>query len=503
MGWTARLLVLPALLLAIALAGCGGGGGSGSALDEALGYLPKDTPFAVAIDTDVEGGQYDALNKLIRKFPFGQQALQSLQQEIESGDSNLSYEDDVKPLLGNPFVVGSPDPAGFVQSGGENFIGAIQAKDGGKLEDVLKKSGAKEVGEKSGAKIYENGGSTFAIKDDVLVVADTRKTLEAAIDTHEGDDHFDEDTFNKSLEGLPESALIRLYVDVQGLLQADPSTKDAQKVKWVSALRTLGLTGVAESDSLDFQFDLKTEGDLSDDDLPIAAGDESPQIVEQPGQISFGIRDPGQIVRFAEAAGQAIDPQGFGQYAAGKTQIEKQLGVDVDKDLVDQLSGDVSVNLAVDGTYGVRAEVKDPAAFKRTLAKVAPILPSVAQGAGAGVTGLSKPKAGNPFYALAQPDGSSIVFGVVDDVFVLSNKPVAAAALAKATPSDVSGAEGSVVLSADAEQVAKRALAQLGPQLGFGGALGGTLFTGPLGDLTGSMSASPDGLKGKVSLGID
>jgi Protein of unknown function (DUF3352) len=499
----ALLLGIPALLLAIALAGCGGGSDSGSALDDALGYLPKDTPFAVAIDTDVEGDQYQALGKLIRQFPFGQQALQSLQQQIESGDSNLDYEDDIKPLLGNPFVVGAPDASGFVEGGGENFIGAIQAKDGDKLEDVLKKSGAKEVGDKSGAKIYENSGSTFAIQDDVLVVADTRKSLEAAIDTHEGDDHFDEDTFNKALDGLPDKALARVYADVQGLLQADPDTKDAQKVEWVSALRTLGLTAVAESDSLAFEFNLKTEGDLSDEDLPIAAGDKTPQIVDKQGQINFGIRDPGQIIRFAEAAGQAVDPRGFGQYEAGKRQIEKRLGVSVDDDLIDQLSGNVSVNVAIDGTYGVRAELKDPAAFKRTLAKVADILPSVAEGAGAGITGLSKPKAGQDFYALAQRDGDSIVFGVVDDVFVLSNSPAAAGKLASDSPSDVPGTEGSVVMSADAEQVAKQALAQIGPQLGIGGALGGSLFTGPLGDLIGSVSASPDGLKGKVTLGID
>src|SRR5262245_22931776 len=103
MRWTARVLALPALLLAIALAGCGGGSDSGSALDNALGYLPKDAPFAVAIATDVDGDQYRALGKLIGRFPFGRQALQSLQDQIEAGDSNLDYEDDVKPLLGNPF----------------------------------------------------------------------------------------------------------------------------------------------------------------------------------------------------------------------------------------------------------------------------------------------------------------------------------------------------------------------------------------------------------------
>jgi hypothetical protein len=39
----------------LALAGCGGGSDSGSALDSVLSVLPKDTSFAVAIDTNLDG----------------------------------------------------------------------------------------------------------------------------------------------------------------------------------------------------------------------------------------------------------------------------------------------------------------------------------------------------------------------------------------------------------------------------------------------------------------
>ena len=52
----ARFLVVLACLLALAgLSACGSDSGSGSALDNSLGYLPKDAPFAVAVDTDVDG----------------------------------------------------------------------------------------------------------------------------------------------------------------------------------------------------------------------------------------------------------------------------------------------------------------------------------------------------------------------------------------------------------------------------------------------------------------
>ena len=67
----ARFLVVLACLLALAgLSACGSDSGSGSALDNSLGYLPKDAPFAVAVDTDVDGSQIQNLDKLVKKFPL-------------------------------------------------------------------------------------------------------------------------------------------------------------------------------------------------------------------------------------------------------------------------------------------------------------------------------------------------------------------------------------------------------------------------------------------------
>ena len=124
-------------------------------------------------------------------------------------------------------------------------------------------------------------------------------------------------------------------------------------------------------------------------------------MVERPGEIGIGVRDIGQIESFAETVAQAIVPSGYGEFAAAKTQLEKQLGVDLEKDVLDQLSGDISASVSLSGDFGLSAEPKDPAAFKRTLAKVAPVLPDVVDGAGLGPVALSKPKKGQDLYALA------------------------------------------------------------------------------------------------------
>jgi hypothetical protein len=132
------------------------------------------------------------------------------------------------------------------------------------------------------------------------------------------------------------------------------------------------------------------------------------------------------------------------------------------------------------------------------------VLPSFAEGAGFGPVALSKPKAGRKFYALRKADGGAVVFGVVNDVLVVASDPKRAAAVAATQPADVPGASGSVTLSADAEQLVIRILRQFGPALGVGdlGSLGVGMFARPLEDLNGWLSASPDELRGKLTLGV-
>ena len=501
-----RLVATSLALFAILSAGCGGGGDSGSALDSALSYLPKDAPFAVAIDTDVEGDQYEALQALVTKFPFGEQVQDNLRQQLEQSSGGVNFNDDVKPALGNPFVVGAADARSFSGESGENaVVAAIKAEDKDALDELIDKTKVEEIGEESGATLYEDDGTIFAVDDNIVVFAADRQRLTEALERADGDDHLDEDSFNEGLDGLPESALARVYVDVEAFLASDPDSADARNIKWVDALRTLGLTVVAKDEGIDVDFRLRTEGDLSDADLPIAPGEESPDVIKRKGEVGLGVRDLAHIVRFAENAGQAVDPAGFGDYAQAKKTIDRQLGVSLDEDLIGQLTGNVSASVSIDGKYAVRAELKDPRAFERTLAKVADVLPSFAEGAGLGTVGLSKPKGSDDFYALAQPDGDAVVFGVIDDVLVVANDPAQASKLAGEEPVAVPGAKGSVVVSADAEELANILLGQFGPALGLGelGGLGGALFTRPLGDLNGFVSASTDELRGKLTLAID
>jgi hypothetical protein len=129
-------------------------------------------------------------------------------------------------------------------------------------------------------------------------------------------------------------------------------------------------------------------------------------------------------------------------------------------------------------------------------------LPKLAKSLGGGTVGLATPKAGQDFYALAPSSGQTVVFGVVKNHFVVANQPALAGRLATAPAAAVQGATGSLVMSADAEKLANSVIRRLGTQLGPSVALLGQRFTAPLGELTGSVKTSTDGMTGKVSLGI-
>ena len=173
-----RILALSAALVALAVVGCGGEDDDASGpLDEALSYMPAKAPFAVAIDTDLEGDQIEAVDSLLAKFPLGVESVEeALAQELAGGEENVDFEKDVKPLLGNPFVVGATDVASFTDDAeDDDFVAAIQVKDTDALDSLIDKTGPTEQGEQSGATVYEDDGTVFAVKDDMVIFAGSER----------------------------------------------------------------------------------------------------------------------------------------------------------------------------------------------------------------------------------------------------------------------------------------------------------------------------------------
>jgi hypothetical protein len=488
------LSALAVLLAALIAAGCGSGGGS--ALGDALSFVPKDAPVVFAVKTDPGSDQYKNIGKIAKKFPGANQIESQLKQSLSRGGAN--YEKDVKPLLGNDLVAATPSAKDLGGSGNRTIV-AIKVKDEGKAKELIKKD-AKKIGDKDGAELYQqSGGSTVTtVKDSVIVSAGSRQLVETALSA-KGGDHMSDSDFNDRLGDLDKDALVRVAGDMQTILGASPGGGAARKVKWVGALRGFGMTIKSESDGLAVDFAAKTEGDLTDQDLPIASGDEAAPILRRGGEIGLGVRDVAQIVEFAQQASKAANPSGSSRFETQKQKVNKQLGIDIDKDLIGQFTGNSSMSLSLDGKYAVRSEVKDPEALKSTLAKVADDLPKLLERSGEKNVGLAKPKGANNYYALATPNGKKVVFGVVDKVFVVASDSSRAGQASTQSPSPVAGAKGAVTLGADAEALVNSALRRLGN----GRLAQAAAFTGPLGDMTGSMRAGSGSLTANLKLKIE
>jgi hypothetical protein len=299
-----RLLALLACLLAVggsaaAFAGCGDDE-SGSSLDGSLGYLPKDTPFALSVNTNTDSDQYEALNAIFKKFPAGDLIKQYLLSLLTKETTGVDFQKDVVPLLGKPFVVGASDPVSFLSGDGDpGFIAAIEVSDSDELKDLLEKSGATDEGEQSGATIYEDSGTQFAVDGSTVVFAGSREELNQALARHDEGDGLKEDTFRSGLEGVGDDGIAQGYLNLHSLLSGSEGARAARKVKWIAAVEAIGLNAKIQEDAITIDFRIRTNPDgLTEADLPIATGDDAPPVVDRDGEIGIGFRGLAQTVDF-------------------------------------------------------------------------------------------------------------------------------------------------------------------------------------------------------------
>jgi catechol 2,3-dioxygenase-like lactoylglutathione lyase family enzyme len=325
----------------------------------------------------------------------------------------------------------------------------------------------------------------------MLLVARTKEDIEAAVKRADGDGHMTEDSFNERLGDLDKDALVRVTGDIRALFAKVPNAGAFAKQKWLASLRTFGAALLVEDDGISYDSEVKMEG-LAPEDLPIAEGEKPAQVVRRAGEVGFGVRNPAQTLRFYAAA-LGLNPITARQYSTGKAKLNRQLGIDIDRDVIDQLTGDATGSVSLTGGFAFRAQVADPASAKATLAKVAKRLPKLAKRRS---LKLSKPKGGDGFYGLSKPGGDQIAFGIVGENFVLATDPARAAQFAGQSASDVADTKGAIVLAADAGAIAKAIGAKQGQ------APAAQILASSLGDLVGSVEAEPGKITSHYKLNV-
>jgi Protein of unknown function (DUF3352) len=492
----AALLAVAAVCVAGA-AGCGGDNPKpATALDDALGYFSKDAPLVAAVETDPEGDQIKQVQSLLGRFPVSG-LLGGRLQQLAHFDF-VRFDRDVRPQLGNPLVVGLTRPAAG-RGISTVAIVALRVKNPLKVKQVLlRQPGFLGRGKSSGVRIYENRTSSryAAVDGDVFVAGTNRDILEQALAMHRSDNRMHDSGFERDLVGLPKDALVRASGDPRTMLGADARLRPALTVKWLASMRRLGATLKAYGDGVALDFRIATDkGSLDDSDLPLPSRTGPIPLIGRKGEVQVGVRDPGRLARFAIAAWRAIAPR-----RAARVEALEPRGVDLEQQLPRHLS-DVGV-VALDPltrVWAARASIREPGDVQTGLQALAPALPEIAAALGIPGVGVATPEAGESFYALARPNGKTVVFGVVGGALVAANEAGRAAGLASESTHTAPVPKAAAVVTVDARELAGKLLAD---RLGGPAALAAPFLVSGLRDLSGWMTISRAALRGHVKLTV-
>jgi hypothetical protein len=509
--------VCTALLAAVfLLVGCGGGEGPAPSgeLDATLGYFPQDAGFIVVLNTDLGSDQLERFDRKIVRPESGGEGIEDLLRGLAT-DIQVSWDEDVKPLLGNPLVVGTQSSVELT-----GISAAIQVRDEGKLHDLAEKiPGATREGEAHGAELYEaEAGIAFAIEGDFLVIAQDQDTLLRALEQKDEDDGLSEAELEQSLPDTAEDPLLRARAeidsleDLSGLSRRVPEVERLFTLPWFAALRTLGVTASFEEDDL-LVMDVALNTDaaaLDEDDLPLATGEESPEVVLRDGEIVSANRDQSRTTVFLLRAARAAFPDS--RFVQAVDDLENELGVDFEEEILKQFDGPSASALGFDGqSFAARSEVRDPDRLREQLRVLAPRLPELVQG----LEGLRSQ--GLAFLLLLAPDAvastqplqdvqvelpdgpddlyhvsgltgdgpSDVYFGLIGDVFVIASEEDRARAIAEEPTEPVDGAHGAAVVRVDLREGGRDLLERFG--VGFSPEV-------EIGEVVGSVEASTERL---------
>ena len=227
----------------LALAGCGGttsSVGMGGAE-----IVPADATMYVAINTDADSAQWQAVNELANRFSDKQDLEQKLKEGLK--DEGFDWENDVKAAIGPEFDFVWLD----LEQEGQNFVVVTQPKDKAKFDRLIKK--AKET-------------STDLFRGQVdgwEVLAPSQAAVDQFVRESESSDKklADEDGFTTAMSNYPDDALLRFYLDGPPVMDLARDELSADERDYVDKLGRLDwiASGLSVT-SAGVRFDLNLHG---------------------------------------------------------------------------------------------------------------------------------------------------------------------------------------------------------------------------------------------------
>jgi hypothetical protein len=186
-------MVLACALALVLAAGCGGSSSSSaSGAESAAKVAPANAAAYIAVDTDLQSGQWKQAQKLLDRFPGKARLLSEIEKQL--GAKKLDAKRDVEPALG-------PETAIVVLTGANDAVGLTKPDDKAKLDELLKR-------------LNEDGGSPYVTReiDGWTAVADTSAVLDA-FDRARGQGALENDArFKQAVADLPGEAIAKAYI---------------------------------------------------------------------------------------------------------------------------------------------------------------------------------------------------------------------------------------------------------------------------------------------------
>jgi len=411
----ARVLAPIALLVSLLLALSGCGGASSSSSSGSKGPDPATVaPASAALygeatvrpSGEMKDGVVAAARKVLHIDDPGA-ALTRLFDDAST--TGVRYARDIEPWLG-------PRVGGFLAlpangNGDPDWALALAIADRSTFEAALprlRRGDRHDVGAYRGVSYdQDDKDETYSARVGDFYVGGTLAGLRAAIDASRGKSLADESRFADATGDVPDDALAFVYADPKALVAAAGDMSDVP-AQLRSSLRQLAEGGAAVASLTANADEIAIEGSGSSKLVEQDSSGAEVSVGQLPGDAWLAAATPpiGPLVK------SALDAAGVHDRAAA--QVRADLGLDLDKDLLDTLGG-LGVfargESPLDIGGGVLLQLTSAAAAQRLLTRLQAI---VAAGAGvpvqpaaaAGARGfqLSIPQSPQPIVVLAKGD---------------------------------------------------------------------------------------------------
>jgi hypothetical protein len=229
-----RRLGLLLAAFALLLAGCGGTTAPGSG---GADFVPASVPLFVAINTDLDSSQWDAVNELADKFPDKQKAIDSIKQQLTK--KGLDWEEDLKPALGPELDLVMLD---FNHP--DEIVALTQPKNQGAFEGAVRKGNAADPSNKV---VYRQFHGWTVISENLAAIDAFTQASDSAKSTLSEDKTFT-GAMNKAGDGI-----FRAYVNGPQVMAAARKFGGADAAPYFKKLGTLDwllMTLRAKSDGI-------------------------------------------------------------------------------------------------------------------------------------------------------------------------------------------------------------------------------------------------------------